>query len=1676
MPVPLAVLIVEDMESDMQFIVRLLKKAGYELVYEQVETAAQMRSALNKRSWDIIISDYRLPQFDGHAALMILKELGLDIPFIIVSGAMGEETAVSMMKAGAQDYLMKDNLTRLIPAVQRELEQAEIRRERRQTEEALRVSEERYRTLVEFSPDGIGIHCEGKVVYVNTAAVKLLHANSPQDLIGMDAIQFVHPNYQAIVKERVRLGYKSQQPASTLEEKFITLDGQLIEVEVSAAPTVYNGKPATQIIIRDISKRKEAEEALAASEIRMRALVEQVPAIVYTESADSRQTLYISPQVERVTGYTPAEWIEDSELWKRMIHPEDRLTVVQEDQRTTANHDPFYVEYRIQTRDGRTLWLHDEAIVIKTPDEAPLFWQGVMYDITERKQVEEALRESQSLYHSLVESSPLSICRKDLEGRFTFANRRFLELSQITLADLVGKTDFDLHPSALAEKYRRDDQAILDSGQVQELIEERIIHGGETTFVQSIKTPIYDGTGKTNGIQISFWDITARKRAEELAFHHNEQLQMLYKASQRLNRTLDLHEIYQAICDFMSTIAPNDGLIISAFDSETQLITCRAYWMENNWLDVESFPPIPLEAEGKGTQSLVIRTGQSMLLNDYQTQLKTAQTSYYVNNETSEILTELPPDEEDVTRSALIVPIKNGGMVSGVIQVMSFHPNAYTEDQLKLLEALALHIASAEQNARLYAQVQMELNERKQAEKSLRDREEQYRTLVEQLPAIVFIDDAKVMGSTLYISPQIEAILGFTQQEWMERSPRIWMTQVHPDDLERVHAGYIRCFRHGEPHNAEYRIRAADGRMRWLRDQAVRLSDENGKPHLIHGVMYDITERKQAEELLQTSEKRYRELFNSMIDGFSLHEIICDENGNPVDYRFLELNPSFERMTGLKSENLLGKTVLEVLPNIEPYWIQIYGNVALTGRSTFFENYSGDLGRYFEVSVYCPRHGQFAVIMVDITQRKQAEDATHQRVIELEMLYQSGLTLSQLLNPKDIGRKILELLEEKLNWHHTRIRLYHPQDDSLELLDFNQPGLKNDLDRREAVDHFQTLITRSNQGMSGWVIQHGLPVRSGDVTKDPRYVEAYPGIHSGLYVPMKLGERVIGEISIEDEQPDAFSEADERLIVTLASQAASAFENARLFEETRQRVMELETLNRISLVLRAVSKQNEMLSIVLDEALAILNTSHGSIEIHNKITGNLDQTILRGWIAKITAPHRTNEGVAGKVFTSGETYISREFASDPETRAAARSQIPPGWGGICLPIRTTQQTLGVMVVSMPSEHELNKNEIRLLSILSEMTGAALQRMQLHEQTVHHLEQLKALRAIDHAIASSRDMRLTLNILLSHTISQLDVDAANILLFHPDSSLLELVADLGFQTQLLQGIRLGDSFAGRAIMEHRSVIELDFEAANQNPQFGKLWKDEGFTRYWCVPLSIKGELKGALEVYRRVAFTPDSEWLEFLEALAGQASIAIDNAQLFENLQRANLDLSLAYDATIEGWSRAMDLRDHETEGHTLRVTDLTVKLARAMRVSESQLTAIRRGALLHDIGKMGVPDAILLKEGELTTEEWLVMRKHPELARDMLLPIAYLNDALNIPYCHHEKWDGTGYPQGLQGDRIPLVARIFAIVDVWDALTNDRTYRKKWTIQKARQYIKEQSGSHFDPQVVDVFLKNIVKM
>ena len=398
-------------------------------------------------------------------------------------------------------------------------------------------------------------------------------------------------------------------------------------------------------------------------------------------------------------------------------------------------------------------------------------------------------------------------------------------------------------------------------------------------------------------------------------------------------------------------------------------------------------------------------------------------------------------------------------------------------------------------------------------------------------------------------------------------------------------------------------------------------------------------------------------------------------------------------------------------------------------------------------------------------------------------------------------------------------------------------------------------------------------------------------------------------------------------------------------------------------------------------------------------------------------------------------------------------------------------------ITQGEKRDFSEDELLLLQGIADQAALAIVNTRLYKDAHRRLENLQALRAIDIAIATNHDLRHTLEVLLDQITERLAVSAAVILVLDEAKQELVYGASRGFHTSTLRytRLRVGQGMAGRAAQERQVVRVRDLRIDPQSLVSASSLMQEGFVSYYAAPLLSQGKVKGVLEIFHRNLLDPDTEWIDFLEALAGQAAIAIENTTLFQDLQRTNDDLSNAYDATIEGWSHALDLRDKETEGHTLRVTEVTLELARAFGFSESELVHVRRGALLHDIGKMGVPDRILLKEGALTPEEWELMRQHPIFAHEMLRPIDYLRPSLDIPYCHHEKWDGSGYPRGLKAEEIPLIARIFAVVDVWDALTSDRPYRAAWSHEKTLAYIQEQSGAHFESRVVDGFTELINK-
>ena len=515
------------------------------------------------------------------------------------------------------------------------------------------------------------------------------------------------------------------------------------------------------------------------------------------------------------------------------------------------------------------------------------------------------------------------------------------------------------------------------------------------------------------------------------------------------------------------------------------------------------------------------------------------------------------------------------------------------------------------------------------------------------------------------------------------------------------------------------------------------------------------------------------------------------------------------------------------------------------------------------------------------------------------------------------------------------------------------------------------------------------------------------------------------------------------------------------------RERELEAIAVVSTALRTALGQAEMLPIVLEQVSALLDVSAAALALRDPHTGALRVGLGQGALADLTGQTlRLNAAQIALVLATGEPVVSADAAAAPLPVPA------PGLTGAAalVPLIVQQQLLGVLWAGRAGP--FSAVEVRVLRAIADIAANALQRAALHEQTEQRLQRLTALSTIDAAIMNSLDLPLTLGIVLEQVLNQLRVDAGDILLLDRARQALEFAQGRGFRSPALERIRLrlGEGFAGQAALERRVVLVPNLRPGNNGFRRAAVLAEDGFRALACAPLMVRGEVVGVLEAFHRTPIEPDADWLAYFQVLAGQAAIAVADARLMNDLQRSNADLRVAYDSTLEGWSAALDLRDQDTEGHSQRVTQMTVRLGRALGMSESELAQVRRGALLHDIGKMGIPDAILHKPGPLTDEEWVIMRQHATYAFQLLSPIDYLRPALDIPYCHHEKWDGSGYPRGLAGEAIPLAARIFAVVDVWDALRSDRPYRSGWPEAEVLAYLQGQAGTHFDPRVVTAFL------
>jgi PAS domain S-box-containing protein len=524
--------------------------------------------------------------------------------------------------------------------------------------------------------------------------------------------------------------------------------------------------------------------------------------------------------------------------------------------------------------------------------------------------------------------------------------------------------------------------------------------------------------------------------------------------------------------------------------------------------------------------------------------------------------------------------------------------------------------------------------------------------------------------------------------------------------------------------------------------------------------------------------------------------------------------------------------------------------------------------------------------------------------------------------------------------------------------------------------------------------------------------------------------------------------------------------------EAEEYQRELELIQNIAWRLRETDDIQQLTDHVLNEVLHSLKTDSGSIVLFDPENNKLMVSSSLGWLKDMPkVSNRPGNSVATTAMQTRSSQLIPDLYNNPSILEASRAFIPQNWAGATIPIQAGGEMLGVMNIAVQHPRLVTHREVAVLERAIELAANTIRRLGLRKQVEDQIRQLSLLRDIDLAITNSLDLESVLAYFLKECVMQLGVDAATVVLYRPSSNDLEYVASNGFKHDPKgTKLQLGEGRPGLVALDRKIMHIGDFASRTPSTESQPHWAQEQFISCWSIPLWSSHGLQGVLELFTRSNTDFGNNWETFLQALSVQAAIAIENSRLYTDLQEANEELEYAYDATIEALSAAIDLRDHETEGHSQRVTLLTVEMAKQMGLDAIETLQMRRGALLHDIGKLGIPDSVLLKPGKLDLAEWQLMQQHPVLAHEWLSKIPFLRSALEIPYAHHERYDGSGYPLGLKGEEIPLSARIFAIVDVYDALVSDRPYRKAWTQEKTLDYLLEFSGKHFDPKLIQTFL------
>ena len=952
---------------------------------------------------------------------------------------------------------------------------------------------------------------------------------------------------------------------------------------------------------------------------------------------------------------------------------------------------------------------------------------------------------------------------------------------------------------------------------------------------------------------------------------------------------------------------------------------------------------------------------------------------------------------------------------------------------------------------------------------ALHDTQVQYRALVEQsLVGVAVV----VSGVFVYVNDALAKIVGYTPEEMLDRPD---LPIVHPDDRALV-SDNIRQLRESDDGAIHYTFRALrkDGSIVELEVFGRRI-EYRGRSAVMNTVL-DISDRVRFESALRASEESYRNL----VDRVPVGLFRSDGNGH-----FVQLNAAGLEIIGCPDFEAAARLNIADLYVDQEDRPRFLSRIQAGGTVDTFEFQLRRLdGRVIWVRdrarVVRDDDGRVRYLegfLEDCTAEKRAVEEQARRGAERDGVHDLSVRLRAARTSHDMHPIIVEQAMKLLGADHVTLNLLAP--DRRQFVRAHSAGLP--------CGKTLTPVFDVEGSCSGEVIASGTSRVTNDLKTDRLGSGMNPvdfaAFGPRIIVPVRTDAEAIGTlvaVRLREPAGNAFTPSDVRLLEGIAEIGGIAIRRAELAENLTQRVATLTALYGSAQRLAVTLDRDELAGEIVrtcTESFGLRMASLGYLEDAGDAVMAAHYPTDADWVCTVEGRRidlrQADPATCGRLREADSPIVLQDLAGGADRPVWETAALAAGRrSAAVLPLISRSKPFGFLTLYSDEAGWFTAERMDFLAAYAHQAAAALQNARLFDAAERRMRELEALNDIDRAVRGSLDLRVILHVLLDKAAQQLNADAVAILLLDPDTQTLTSAASRGFRSDAVRHLqlRLGERYAGQVALTGQPISVEHLNGSGETLIGGHV-RGEGFVSYHAMPLVSKGVVKGILSVLQRSPLRPTPEWRAFFEALAGQAATAIDNVTLFDDLRKANSSLRMSYDQTIEGWSRALDLRDRETEGHSQRVTQLSLVLARAMGVSEGDLVHVRRGALLHDIGKMGVPDAILQKPGPLTDREQEIMQRHPAYARDLLLAINYLHPALDIPYSHHEKWDGTGYPQGLSEHQIPLAARIFAVVDVWDALRSDRPYRRALSIEKARAYVRRQAGTHFDPKVVAKFLE-----